>query len=166
MTINNSLAALPWHRVLLAAPSVRHDRYSQVGSVEGRSSVLDLTSDGVVGLQGNASTTEREEDEERRADELAQTGDSVWNVSVMVVTQAQGVTVTWSVIVPRLPSEMYPSSVPSEQGKPAKLPQQLSARVPPKETRGSKGAGKGGAEPVAGVPDPCCAHLRVRPKPH
>lgn len=77
MTIISSLAAPPWFRDLFAATTVRHDRYSQVGSVEGRSSVLDLTSDGVVGLQSDASTAEGEEDEEGRADELAQTGDRV-----------------------------------------------------------------------------------------
>lgn len=48
------------------------------------------------------------------------------------------------------------------KGKPAKLPQQWSAEVL-KEIRGSKGAGKVGAEQVAGIPEPV---LRVRPKPH
>lgn len=71
------------HRVFLAAPQ----DHSQVGGVEGGGAVLDVAGDRVLRLERDARAAEREEDEQRGTDELAQTGDRVCIVSVMVVTQ-------------------------------------------------------------------------------
>lgn len=64
-------------RVLHAAPTMRHAIYSQVGGVECRGAVLNVASDRVLRLEGDAGAAEGEEEEERGADELAQAGNGV-----------------------------------------------------------------------------------------